>query len=86
MFWHEHRVAQRTHIVTLYRKEYEMTPKGKKQITNAELDEIVPLVQVRHTNQALIELLSNAIHQLSGTDEKLEKAIKAKKKKKDEES
>ena len=86
MFWHEHRVAQRTHIVTLYRKEYEMTPKGKKQVTNAELDEIVPLVQVRHTNQALIELLSNAIHQLSGTDEKLEKAIKAKKKKKDEES
>ena len=73
MFWHEHRVAQRTHIVTLYRKEYEMTPKGKKQITNAELDEIVPLVQVR-------------LHQLSGTDEKLEKAIKAKKKKKDEES
>ena len=86
MFWHEHRVAQRTHIVTLYRKEYEMTPKGKKQVTNAELDEIVPLVQVRHTNQALIELLSNAIHQLSGTDEKLEKAIKAKKKKKDDES
>ena len=86
MFWHEHRVAQRTHIVTLYRKEYEMTPKGKKQVTNAELDEIVSLVQVRHTNQALIELLSNAIHQLSGTDEKLEKAIKAKKKKKDEES
>jgi hypothetical protein len=58
-----------------------MTPKGKKQVTNAELDEIVPLVQVRHTNQALIVLLSNAIHQLSGTDEKLEKAIKAKKKK-----
>lgn len=86
MFWHTNIMTHIVQIVTLYRKEYEMTPKGKKQVTNAELDEIVPLVQVRHTNQALIELLSNAIHQLSGTDEKLEKAIKAKKKKKDEES
>ena len=86
MFWHTNIMTHIVQIVTLYRKEYEMTPKGKKQVTNAELDEIVPLVQVRHTNQALIELLSNAIHQLSRTDEKLEKAIKAKKKKKDEES
>ena len=57
-----------------------MTPKGKTQIRNAELDEIVPLVRARHKNKTLITLLTNAIYQLSEQDEDLEKATKAKKK------
>lgn len=62
-----------------------MTPKGKKQITNEEIEKRTPVVRARVTNSILKTLLQNAIHQLSKQDEDLEQAIQSKPKKKKKE-
>ncbi len=81
MFWHEHRVAQRTNIVTLYRQGKEMTPKGKTQVSARELDERARLIEIKK----LIEYIEGGLENVAAHKDKLKRLLNEQGKKKDEE-
>lgn len=62
-----------------------MTPKGKTQVTNKHLDEIVPIVRATHGNESAIEIAKSLLNLLLGINEELEKAKKAQVKKRGKE-
>lgn len=62
-----------------------MTPKGQKQVTNAELDDLVPIVRATRKQESAVEIVRSLYQLLLNQGEDLEKAKKAKVKKRGKE-
>lgn len=55
-----------------------MTPKGQKQVTNAELDDLVPIVRATRKQESAVDILKILYELLVNQGEDLEQAKKAK--------